>query len=204
MFRSPVREWQVSWFVLGTIALSGTDITIKRLDRNVKTFNVDSSAIFANNGVCAIQSYCPQNKPADLPLLYWRPVRVCPDSHDTPWHSVGSGAWRPPRWAFQADPATETYHKTTKGRLGWPHCHSRSKLSTWQLTSSQIITCYVYLLVVTVFFVTFHLYIIVCSCVKLNTLTLNWPGGNNVRYVQTRSSNPFNSTQDHDDQKQIS
>ena len=24
--------------------------------------------------VCVIQSYCPQNQPADLPLFYWRPV----------------------------------------------------------------------------------------------------------------------------------
>ena len=47
---------------------------VKRLDRNVNTFRADGSAIFANNGVCAIQSYCPPNKPADLPLLYWRPV----------------------------------------------------------------------------------------------------------------------------------
>ena len=40
--------WQVSWFVLGTITLNGTDITVKRLDRNVKTFSADSLAIFAN------------------------------------------------------------------------------------------------------------------------------------------------------------
>ena len=73
-YRSPVKEWQVSWFVFGTITSNGTDTTVKRLDRNVKTFSADSSAIFANNGVCAIQSYCPQNKPADLPLFYWRPV----------------------------------------------------------------------------------------------------------------------------------
>ena len=28
--------------------------TVKRLDRNVKAFSADSSAIFASNGVCAI------------------------------------------------------------------------------------------------------------------------------------------------------
>ena len=74
LYRSPVKEWQVSWLVLGTITLNGTDITVKRLDRNVKTCSADSSAIFANNGVCDIQNYCQQNKPADLPLFYWRPV----------------------------------------------------------------------------------------------------------------------------------
>ena len=75
LYRSPVKEWQVSWFVLGTITLSGTDPTVKRLDLNVKTFSADSSVIFANNVVCVIQSYCPKNKPADLPLFYWRPVQ---------------------------------------------------------------------------------------------------------------------------------
>ena len=40
----------------------------------MKTFSADRSAIFANSGVCAIQSYCLQNEPADLPLFYWRPV----------------------------------------------------------------------------------------------------------------------------------
>ena len=74
--RSAAKERQVSWFVLGTITLNGTDTTVKRLDRNVKTFSADSTAIFANNGVSAIQSYCPQNKPADLPLFYWRPVHA--------------------------------------------------------------------------------------------------------------------------------
>ena len=68
MYRSSVKEWNVSWFVLGTITLNGTDTTVKRPDRN-KTLCADSSAIFASNGVCAIQSYCPQNKPADLTLL---------------------------------------------------------------------------------------------------------------------------------------
>ena len=58
------------------ITLNGTDITVKRLHINVKTFSADSTVIFANNGVCAIQSYCPLNKPADLPLFYWRPVHV--------------------------------------------------------------------------------------------------------------------------------
>ena len=74
-YRSPVEEWLVSSFFGGdgTITLNDTDTTVKRLDRNVKTFNADSSAIFANS-VSAIQSYCPQNKPADLPLFYWRPV----------------------------------------------------------------------------------------------------------------------------------
>ena len=33
------KKWQVSWFVLGTITLNGTDTTVKRLDRNVKTFS---------------------------------------------------------------------------------------------------------------------------------------------------------------------
>ena len=33
--RSPVKEWQVSWFDLGKITLNGTDTTVKRLDRNV-------------------------------------------------------------------------------------------------------------------------------------------------------------------------
>ena len=61
---------------LGTITLIGTDTTAKRLDKNVKTFSAGSSAIFANNGICVIQSYCPQNKPAVLPLFYWRPVHV--------------------------------------------------------------------------------------------------------------------------------
>ena len=42
----------------------------------MKTFSADSSAIFANNDVCAIQSYCPQYKPADLPLFHWRPVHT--------------------------------------------------------------------------------------------------------------------------------
>ena len=73
-YRSPVKEWQVSWFALGTITLNGTHITVKRLDRNVKTLSADSSTRFAKNGVCAFQSYRPQNKPADLPLFYWRPV----------------------------------------------------------------------------------------------------------------------------------
>ena len=68
-YRSPVKVWQVSRFGLGTITLNDTDTTAKRLDRNLKKFSADSSAIFANNGVSAIQSYCPQNKPADLPLL---------------------------------------------------------------------------------------------------------------------------------------
>ena len=75
MYRSPVKEWQVRWFVLEAITLNGIDTTVKRLDRNVKTFSADSSAIFANNGVCVIQSYCPQSNPADLPLFYWRPVQ---------------------------------------------------------------------------------------------------------------------------------
>ena len=75
-YRSPVKEWQVRWFVLGTITLNDTDTSVKRLDRNMKTFSVTSSAIFANNGVCVIQSYCPKNKPADLPPFYWRPVHT--------------------------------------------------------------------------------------------------------------------------------
>ena len=79
MYRSPVKEWQVSWFVFEAIALNGTDTTVKRLDINVKTVSADSSAMLANNGVCAIQSYCPQNKPADLPLFYWRPVHTFDD-----------------------------------------------------------------------------------------------------------------------------
>ena len=32
--------------------------------------------IEANNSVCAIKSYRPKNKPAVLPLFYWRPVQV--------------------------------------------------------------------------------------------------------------------------------
>ena len=74
MYRSPVKEWQVSWFVLETITLNVTDTTAKQLDRHVKTFKADSSAIFANSGICAIQSYCPQHKTPALPLFYWRPV----------------------------------------------------------------------------------------------------------------------------------
>ena len=74
MYRSPVKEWQVSWFALGVITLNGIDNTVQRFDRNVKTFSADSSAIFANNGVCVIQSYCPQNNSAGLPLFYWRGV----------------------------------------------------------------------------------------------------------------------------------
>ena len=77
MYRSPVKEWQVSWLILVAITLNGIDTTVKWLDKNVKTFSTDSSAIFANNGVCAIQSYCPRNKPTELPLFYWRPVRTC-------------------------------------------------------------------------------------------------------------------------------
>ena len=49
---------------------------VRRLDINVKTFSADNAAIFANNDVCTIQSDCPQNKPADLPLFYWRPIRA--------------------------------------------------------------------------------------------------------------------------------
>ena len=76
MCRSPVKEWQVGWLALGTITLNGTDTTVKRLDKNMKTLNADSLAILANNGICAVQSYCPQNKPADLSLFCWRPVPV--------------------------------------------------------------------------------------------------------------------------------
>ena len=61
-YRSPVKEFQVSWFVLGTITLNSTDTTVKRLDRNVKTLSADISAIFANSEICAIQSYCPQKQ----------------------------------------------------------------------------------------------------------------------------------------------
>ena len=75
MYRSPVKEWQVSWFVLGKISLNDTDSTVKLLYRNVKTLSAESSAIFANSGVCVIQSYWPQNNSADLPLFYWRGVR---------------------------------------------------------------------------------------------------------------------------------
>ena len=74
MYRYPVKKWQVSWFVLGTITLNGTDTTAKRLDRYPKTLSADSSAILANIGGCAIQSYYPESTPADLPLFYWRPV----------------------------------------------------------------------------------------------------------------------------------
>ena len=59
-YRSPVKERHVSWFVLGTVTLNGTDTTVKRLHRNVKTFSADSSATFANNGVCAIQVIVPK------------------------------------------------------------------------------------------------------------------------------------------------
>ena len=70
-YRSLVKDWQVSCFVLGTITLNGTDTTVKQLDRHVKTFSADSSAIFPSNAVCTIQSHCPENKPAVLPLFYW-------------------------------------------------------------------------------------------------------------------------------------
>ena len=29
LYRSPVKEWQVSWFLLVTITLNGTDTTVK-------------------------------------------------------------------------------------------------------------------------------------------------------------------------------
>ena len=68
-YRSPVKEFQVSWFVLGTTTLNSTDTTVKRLDRNVKTLSADISAIFASNEIYAIESNCPQNKQNKTTLL---------------------------------------------------------------------------------------------------------------------------------------
>ena len=36
-YRSPVKEWQVSWFVLGTITLNGTDTVVCKYCRTVHT-----------------------------------------------------------------------------------------------------------------------------------------------------------------------
>ena len=74
MYRSSVKEWQVSWFVLGAITLNGTDIVFCKYCRTVRTKRLHISIKSFYCSVCAIQSYCPQNKPADLPLFYWRPV----------------------------------------------------------------------------------------------------------------------------------
>ena len=70
LYRYPVKEWQVSWFVLETITLNGKDTTVKRLDRNVKTFSADSSAMFANNGLCHSKLLSPKQTswPATLVL----------------------------------------------------------------------------------------------------------------------------------------
>ena len=42
-------------------------VRTKRLHISIKSFYCS---------VSAIQSYCPQNKPSDLPLCYWRPVHT--------------------------------------------------------------------------------------------------------------------------------
>ena len=37
MYRSPVKEWQVSWFVFGTITLNGTDTVVNKYCRTVRS-----------------------------------------------------------------------------------------------------------------------------------------------------------------------
>ena len=76
MYRSPVKEWQVSWFVLGTVTLNDTYTVVCKYCRTVRTKCLHISIKSFYCSVCAIQNYCPQNKPADLPLFYWRPVRT--------------------------------------------------------------------------------------------------------------------------------
>ena len=76
MYRSSVKEWQVSWFDFGTITLNGTDTVVCKYCRAVRTKRLHISIKYFCSSVCAIQSYCPQSKPADLPLFYWRPVHA--------------------------------------------------------------------------------------------------------------------------------
>ena len=76
VYRSSVKEWQVSWFVLVTIILNIADTVVCKYCRTVRTkrFHISIKSLYCN--VCAIQSYGPQNKPADLTLFYWRPVHT--------------------------------------------------------------------------------------------------------------------------------
>ena len=76
-YRSPVKEWQGSWCVLGTITWKGTDTVLCKHCWTVRTKRLHISIKSFYCYVCAIQSYCPQSKPADLPLFYWRPVHSC-------------------------------------------------------------------------------------------------------------------------------
>ena len=73
-YRSPAKEWQVSWFVMGTITLNGKDTVVCKYCRTVRTKRLHISIKSFYCSVCVIQTYCPQNKLADLPLFYWRPV----------------------------------------------------------------------------------------------------------------------------------
>ena len=73
-YRSPVKEWQVSCFVLGTITLNGPDTVVCKYCRTVHAKRLDISIKSFYCSVCAIQSCCPKHKPADLSLFYWRPV----------------------------------------------------------------------------------------------------------------------------------
>ena len=69
---SPLKEWQVSWFALGTTTLSDTDTVVCKYCRTVRTKRLHISIKSFYCSVCAIQSYwsyCPQNKPADLPVV---------------------------------------------------------------------------------------------------------------------------------------
>ena len=76
MYRSPVKEWQVSWFVLGKMTLNGTDTVVCKYCRTVPTKRLHISIKLFYCSVCVVQSYCSQNKAADLPLFYWRPVHA--------------------------------------------------------------------------------------------------------------------------------
>ena len=64
----------MSWFVLGTITFNDTDTVACKYCRTVRTKRLHISIKSFYCSVCAIQSYCPQNKAADLPLFYWRLV----------------------------------------------------------------------------------------------------------------------------------
>ena len=60
MYRSPVTEWQVSWFVLGTITLNDTGTTAKRLDGNVKTFSANAGQL---GNICKQRCRCHSKFP---------------------------------------------------------------------------------------------------------------------------------------------
>ena len=85
LYRSPVKERQVSWLILGIITLNGTDTAICKYCQTVRTKRLHIYIKSFCCSVSAIQSFCPQNKPADLPLILETCTYLFISTHGGDW-----------------------------------------------------------------------------------------------------------------------